>query len=58
MGQAGFQNSPYKGIVKWHNDQDERRVSRVERSLLVNDSRQKEAKPHGRGAEEVQKSYR
>ncbi|HOL41977.1 MAG TPA: 30S ribosomal protein S9, partial [Methanospirillum sp.] len=50
-----------RGIVKWHNDPRMKDVYQVyDRSLLVNDSRQKEAKkPHGRGArKKFQKSYR
>ena len=50
-----------RGIVKWHNDPRMKDVYHVyDRSLLVNDSRQKEAKkPHGRGArKKFQKSYR
>lgn len=50
-----------RGILKWHNDP---RIKDLylsyDRTLLVNDSRQKEVKkPHGRGARaKFQKSYR
>ncbi|WP_062399766.1 30S ribosomal protein S9 [Methanogenium cariaci] len=49
------------GIVKWSNDPKIKDIYLVyDRTLLVNDSRQKEAKkPHGRGARaKFQKSYR
>ncbi|NVO66497.1 30S ribosomal protein S9 [Methanofollis tationis] len=62
MGQAeAVRTALARGILKWHNDP---RVKDVfityDRTLLVNDSRQKEAKkPHGRGArKKFQKSYR
>lgn len=50
-----------RGILKWHNDpQIKDLYLAYDRTLLVNDSRQKEAKkPHGRGArKKFQKSYR
>jgi small subunit ribosomal protein S9 len=50
-----------RGILKWHNDpQIKDLYLTYDRTLLVNDSRQKEAKkPHGRGArKKFQKSYR
>ena len=62
MGQAeAARTALARGIVKWHNDPRMKDVYQVyDRSLLVNDSRQKEAKkPHGRGARaKFQKSYR
>ncbi|HOJ97180.1 MAG TPA: 30S ribosomal protein S9 [Methanospirillum sp.] len=62
MGQAeAARTALARGIVKWHNDPRMKDVYQVyDRSLLVNDSRQKEAKkPHGRGArKKFQKSYR
>jgi len=62
MGQAeAVRTAIARGIVKWHNDPRMKDVFHVyDRSLLVNDSRQKEAKkPHGRGArKKFQKSYR
>jgi len=62
MGQAeAVRTALARGIVKWHNDPRMKDVYQVyDRSLLVNDSRQKEAKkPHGRGArKKFQKSYR
>ena len=62
MGQAeAARTALARGIVKWHNDPRMKVVYHVyDRSLLVNDSRQKEAKkPHGRGArKKFQKSYR
>jgi small subunit ribosomal protein S9 len=50
-----------RGILKWHNDPRIKDLYLAyDRTLLVNDSRQKEAKkPHGRGARQrFQKSYR
>jgi small subunit ribosomal protein S9 len=50
-----------RGILKWHNDPRIKDLYLAyDRTLLVNDSRQKEAKkPHGRGARgKFQKSYR
>jgi len=50
-----------RGIVKWHNDPQMKDIFLAyDRTLLVNDSRQKEAKkPHGSGARaKFQKSYR
>ncbi len=62
MGQAeAARTALARGIVKWHNDPRMKDVYHVyDRSLLVNDSRQKEAKkPHGSGARaNFQKSYR
>lgn len=62
MGQAdAVKTALARGIVKWHNDPRIKDVyTAYDRSLLVNDSRQKEAKkPHGRGArQKFQKSYR
>ena len=62
MGQAeAARTALARGIVKWHNVPRMKDVYHVyDRSLLVNDSRQKEAKkPHGRGArKKFQKSYR
>ena len=62
MGQAeAVRTALARGILKWYNDP---RIKDVylsyDRSLLVNDSRQKESKkPHGRGArKKFQKSYR
>ncbi|MDT8358173.1 MAG: 30S ribosomal protein S9 [Methanomicrobiaceae archaeon] len=62
MGQAeAIRTALARGILKWHNDP---RIKDVyigyDRTLLVNDSRQKETKkPHGRGArKKFQKSYR
>lgn len=62
MGQAeAIRTALARGILKWYNDP---RIKDVyisyDRSLLVNDSRQKESKkPHGRGArKKFQKSYR
>jgi len=50
-----------RGILKWHNDPRIKDLYLAyDRTLLVNDSRQKEVKkPHGRGArDKFQKSYR
>lgn len=50
-----------RGILKWHNDPRIKDLYLAyDRTLLVNDSRQKETKkPHGRGARDrFQKSYR
>ncbi len=62
MGQADAARTALaRGIVKWHNDPRIKDVyTTYDRTLLVNDSRQKEAKkPHGRGArKKFQKSYR
>lgn len=62
MGQAeAVRTAIARGIVKWHNDPRMKDIFHMyDRSLLVNDSRQKEAKkPHGRGArKKFQKSYR
>ncbi len=62
MGQADAARTALaRGIVKWHNDPRMKDVYiGYDRTLLVNDSRQKEAKkPHGRGArKKFQKSYR
>ena len=62
MGQAeAARTALARGIVKWHNDPAIKDVYLAyDRTLLVNDSRQKEAKkPHGRGArDQFQKSYR
>lgn len=62
MGQAeAVRTALGRGILNWTNDP---RIKEVylsyDRTLLVNDSRQKEAKkPHGRGARaRFQKSYR
>jgi small subunit ribosomal protein S9 len=62
MGQAeAIRTALGRGILNWTNDQ---RIKEIylsyDRTLLVNDSRQKEAKkPHGRGARaRFQKSYR
>lgn len=62
MGQAeAIRTALARGILKWHNDP---RIKDTylgyDRTLLVNDSRQKESKkPHGRGArKKFQKSYR
>ena len=62
MGQAeAIRTALARGILKWYNDP---RIKDIylsyDRSLLVNDSRQKESKkPHGRGArKKFQKSYR
>ncbi|UUX93450.1 30S ribosomal protein S9 [Methanoplanus endosymbiosus] len=62
MGQAeAVRTAIARGIVNWHNDPRIKDAYLVyDRTLLVNDSRQKEAKkPHGRGArKKFQKSYR
>jgi small subunit ribosomal protein S9 len=62
MGQAeAVRTALARGIVKWHNDPQIKDIYvAYDRALLVNDSRQKEAKkPHGRGArKKFQKSYR
>lgn len=62
MGQAeAIRTALARGILKWHNDPQIKDIYLgYDRTLLVNDSRQKEAKkPHGRGArKKFQKSYR
>ena len=62
MGQAeAVRTALARGIVQWHNDPQMKDVYLAyDRTLLVNDSRQKEAKkPHGSGARaKFQKSYR
>ena len=62
MGQAeAVRTALARGILKWHNDPQIKDVYiSYDRTLLVNDSRQKESKkPHGRGArKKFQKSYR
>ena len=62
MGQAeAVRTALARGILKWHNDPQIKDVYLgYDRTLLVNDSRQKETKkPHGRGArKKFQKSYR
>jgi small subunit ribosomal protein S9 len=62
MGQAeAIRTALARGILKWHNDPQIKEVYiSYDRTLLVNDSRQKESKkPHGRGArKKFQKSYR
>jgi small subunit ribosomal protein S9 len=62
MGQAeAIRTALARGILKWHNDpQIKEMYLTYDRTLLVNDSRQKESKkPHGRGArKKFQKSYR
>ncbi len=62
MGQAeAVRTAIARGIVEWHNDPQIKDVYLAyDRTLLVNDSRQKETKkPHGRGArKKFQKSYR
>ncbi len=62
MGQAeAVRTALARGIVKWHNDPQMKDIFLAyDRTLLVNDSRQKEAKkPPGRGArKKFQKSYR
>ena len=62
MGQAeAVRTALARGIVKWTNDPKIKDTYLVyDRTLLVNDSRQKEAKkPQGRGARaKFQKSYR
>lgn len=62
MGQAeAVRTALARGILRWHNDPHLKNIFlSYDRSLLVNDSRQKESKkPHGRGArKKFQKSYR
>ncbi|KQC04849.1 MAG: 30S ribosomal protein S9 [Methanoculleus sp. SDB] len=62
MGQAeAVRTALARGILKWHNDPKIKDAYLTyDRTLLVNDSRQKETKkPHGRGArKKFQKSYR
>jgi small subunit ribosomal protein S9 len=62
MGQAeAVRTALARGIIRWHNDPQIKDVFlSYDRTLLVNDSRQKEPKkPHGRGArKKFQKSYR
>ncbi|MDD4127902.1 MAG: 30S ribosomal protein S9 [Methanomicrobium sp.] len=62
MGQAeAVRTALSRGIVEWHNDPKIKDTFlEYDRTLVVNDSRQKEAKkPHGRGArKKFQKSYR
>ncbi len=62
MGQAeAIRTALARGIVEWHNDPAIKDAFvAYDRTLLVNDSRQKETKkPHGRGARaKFQKSYR
>lgn len=62
MGQAeAVRTALARGIIRWHNDpQIKDLYLSYDRTLLVNDSRQKESKkPHGRGArKKFQKSYR
>jgi small subunit ribosomal protein S9 len=62
MGQAeAARTALARGIVQWHSDPRMKDVYLAyDRTLLVNDSRQKESKkPHGRGArKKFQKSYR
>lgn len=62
MGQAeAIRTALGRGILSWTNDPKIKEVYfSYDRTLLVNDSRQKEAKkPHGRGARaRFQKSYR
>jgi len=62
MGQAeAVRTALARAIVNWHNDPKLKDMYvAYDRTLLVNDSRQKEAKkPHGKGARaKVQKSYR
>lgn len=62
MGQAeAVRTALARGILKWHNDPKIKDLYLAyDRTLLVNDSRQKETKkPHGRGArDKFQKSYR
>jgi small subunit ribosomal protein S9 len=62
MGQAeAIRTALARGILKWHNDpRIKDTYLTFDRTLLVNDSRQKESKkPHGRGArKKFQKSYR
>jgi small subunit ribosomal protein S9 len=62
MGQAeAVRTALARGILLWHNEPQTKDIFLTyDRTLLVNDSRQKEAKkPHGRGArKKFQKSYR
>jgi small subunit ribosomal protein S9 len=62
MGQAeAVRTALARGILSWHNDPKIKDTYLgYDRTLLVNDSRQKESKkPHGRGArKKFQKSYR
>ncbi len=62
MGQAeAVRTALARGIVLWHNEPQIKDIYLTyDRTLLVNDSRQKESKkPHGRGArKKFQKSYR
>ena len=62
MGQAeAVRTALARGILKWYNDPQIKDIYLgYDRTLLVNDSRQKESKkPHGRGArKKFQKSYR
>jgi small subunit ribosomal protein S9 len=62
MGQAeAIRTALARSILKWSNDpQIKDAYLAYDRTLLVNDSRQKESKkPHGRGArKKFQKSYR
>ncbi|ADN35528.1 ribosomal protein S9P [Methanolacinia petrolearia DSM 11571] len=62
MGQAdAIRTAIGRGILNWYNDPKIKDAYLAyDRTLLVNDSRQKEAKkPHGRGArKKFQKSYR
>jgi small subunit ribosomal protein S9 len=62
MGQAeAVRTALARGILLWHNDPAIKDIYLTyDRTLLVNDSRQKETKkPHGRGArKKFQKSYR
>jgi len=62
MGQAeAVRTALARGILEWTNDPQIKDIFlNYDRTLLVNDSRQKETKkPHGRGArKKFQKSYR
>jgi archaeal ribosomal protein S9P len=62
MGQAeAVRTALARGILQWYNDPQIKDIYLgYDRTLLVNDSRQKESKkPHGRGArKKFQKSYR
>jgi small subunit ribosomal protein S9 len=62
MGQAeAIRTALARGILKWRNEpQIKDAYLAYDRTLIVNDSRQKESKkPHGRGArKKFQKSYR
>lgn len=62
MGQAeAIRTALARGLLKWHNNPKIKDIFlSYDRTLLVNDSRQKEPKkPHGRGArKKFQKSYR